>query len=111
VLERKDNSCKGVAHQYGLDKSSHQLYTGSIFTITIDNASSNDTTLEFLMKRSAHNSDAILENQFMDVRCCAHILNLIVSEGLKEVDESIMKVRSVVKYVKSSPAIVFGCSN
>jgi hypothetical protein len=40
----------------------------------------------------------------MHVRCCAYILNLIVTEGLKEVDESIMKVRSVVKYVKSSPA-------
>jgi hypothetical protein len=40
----------------------------------------------------------------MHVRCCVHILNLIVTEGLKEVDESIMNVRSVVKYVKSSPA-------
>jgi hypothetical protein len=40
----------------------------------------------------------------MHVRCCAHILNLFVTEGLKKVDESIMKVRSAVKYVKSSPA-------
>jgi hypothetical protein len=39
----------------------------------------------------------------MQVRCCAHILNLIVSDGLKEIDESIVKVRSAVKYVKSSP--------
>jgi len=73
----------------------------SIFTITVDNASSNDTALECLRKRSAHKPGTILENQFMHVRCCAHILNLMVSEGLKEVDESIMKVRSVVKYVKS----------
>jgi hypothetical protein len=40
----------------------------------------------------------------MHVRCCAYILNLIVFEGLKEVDESIIKVRSAIKYVKSSPA-------
>jgi hypothetical protein len=40
----------------------------------------------------------------MHVRCCVHILNLIVTEELKEVDESIMRVRSVVKYVKSSPS-------
>jgi hypothetical protein len=60
--------------------------------------------LEYLRKRSAHKPSAILENRFMHVRCCAHILNLIVTEGLKEVDESIMRVRSAVKYVKSSPA-------
>jgi hypothetical protein len=56
-----------------------------------------------LRKRTAHKTSAILENQFMHVRCCAHILNLIVFDGLKEVDESIVKVRSAVKYVKSSP--------
>jgi len=52
----------------------------------------NDTALEYLRKRIAHKASAILENQFMHVRCCAHILNLIVSKGLKEVDESIAKV-------------------
>ena len=40
----------------------------------------------------------------MHVRCCAHILNLIVMEGLKEVNTSILKVRNAVKYVKSSPS-------
>jgi len=75
----------------------------SIFTITVDNASSNDTALEYLRKRTAHRTGTILENQFMHVRYCAHILNLIVSDGLKEVDESIVKIRSAVKYVKSSP--------
>jgi hypothetical protein len=74
----------------------------NIFTIMVDNASSNDTALEYLRKRTAHRIGAILENQFMHVRWCTHILNLIVSDGLKEVDESIVKVRSAVKYVKSS---------
>jgi hypothetical protein len=40
----------------------------------------------------------------MHVRCCAHISNIIVFEGLKEIDDSIVKVRSAVKYVKSSPS-------
>jgi hypothetical protein len=87
-----------------IESCMHEWGIGSIFTITVDNAYSNDTTLEYLSKRSAHKPSAILDNQFMHVRCCAHILNLIVSKGLKEVDESIMKVRSAVKYVKSSPA-------
>jgi hypothetical protein len=76
----------------------------NIFTITVDNASSNDTALDYLRNRTAHKAGTILENQFMHVRCCAHILNLIVSEGLKEVDNSIVKVISAVKYVKSSPS-------
>ena len=39
----------------------------------------------------------------MHMRCCAHILNLIVGEGLKEIDALVAKVREVVSYVKSSP--------
>ena len=37
------------------------------------------------------------------MRCCAHILNLIVGDGLKEIDASIARVREAVRYVKSSP--------
>jgi hypothetical protein len=40
----------------------------------------------------------------MHMTCCAHMLNLIVTEGLKEVEDSIVTVRNAVKYVKSSPA-------
>ena len=40
----------------------------------------------------------------MHVYCCAHILNLIVNEGLKEMDASIVSVRNAVKYVRSSTA-------
>jgi len=81
-----------------------QCGISNIFTVTVDNASSNDTALDCLRKRTAHKAGPILENRFMHVRCCAHILNLIVSEGLKDVNDSIVKVRSAVKYVKSSPS-------
>ncbi|KAK3231813.1 hypothetical protein Dsin_003694 [Dipteronia sinensis] len=38
----------------------------------------------------------------MHLRCCAHILNLIVSDGLKDLHESVVAIRNAVKYVKSS---------
>ncbi|KAL5568736.1 hypothetical protein UlMin_025311 [Ulmus minor] len=39
----------------------------------------------------------------MHMRCCAHIVNLIVSDGLKELGESISAIRNVVRYIRSSP--------
>ena len=36
------------------------------------------------------------------MKCCAHILNLIVGDGMREIDASIAKVREAVRYVKSS---------
>ena len=35
--------------------------------------------------------------------CCAHTLNLIVGEGMREIDASIAKVCESMRYVKSSP--------
>jgi hypothetical protein len=75
----------------------------SIFTLTVDNASSNDGTIKFLETVTKDWKGIVLEHQFLHMRCCAHILNLIVVEGLKERDNSISKVRDAVRYVKSSP--------
>ena len=36
------------------------------------------------------------------IRCCAHVLNLIVQDGLKEIDEAVNKVRESIKYVRGS---------
>ncbi|KAK2646796.1 hypothetical protein Ddye_021991 [Dipteronia dyeriana] len=47
---------------------------------------------------------AILEGKYLHLRCCAHILNLIVSDGLKDLHESVVAIRNAVKYVKSSPS-------
>ena len=38
----------------------------------------------------------------MHQRCVAHIVNLIVTEGLKEINGSIVAIRNAVKYVKFS---------
>ena len=69
----------------------------------MDNVSSNLTTIKFLQRVTKDWNGKILGNEFMYMRCCAHILNLIVGEGLKEIKASVAKVREVMRYVKSSP--------
>ncbi|KAJ0237265.1 HAT protein [Hirschfeldia incana] len=50
-----------------------------------------------------HGEDAlVLKGEFLHVRCATHILNLIVKEGLNEVDDSLTAIRNAVQYVRSS---------
>jgi hypothetical protein len=79
------------------------LRAWGIDSIFVDNASSNGGTIKFLETVTKYWKGTILEHQFLHMRCCAHILNLIVGEDLKERDNSISKVRDAVRYVKSSP--------
>ncbi|GJY33031.1 zinc finger BED domain-containing protein RICESLEEPER 2-like protein [Tanacetum coccineum] len=46
----------------------------------------------------------VCNGEFIHVRCCAHVLNLIVQSGLKVIEESIEKVRESVKFVRGSAA-------
>ncbi|KAI4353161.1 hypothetical protein L6164_002131 [Bauhinia variegata] len=39
----------------------------------------------------------------MHMRCAAHILNLIVNDGLKDLSPSIVAIRNAIRYVRSSP--------
>ncbi len=73
-----------------------------LFTVTVDNASSNDVACANLKEMLIANGSAIKESENLHMRCVAHIANLIVSNGLKELVPVIKKVRVVVKYVKSS---------
>ncbi|KAL0005989.1 hypothetical protein SO802_013550 [Lithocarpus litseifolius] len=74
-----------------------------IFTLTVDNASFNGATIKFLQTVTKDWKGNVLEHEFLHMTCCAHILNLIVGDSLKEIDESIARVREAVRYVKSSP--------
>ena len=74
-----------------------------IFTLTMDNASSNLTTIKFLQRVAKDWNEIVFGNEFMHMRCCAHILYLIVGEGLKEIDASVAKACEAVRYVKFSP--------
>jgi len=78
--------------QWGIDKK--------IFSITLDNASANDNMQEHLKKHLRVQGNLMCGGEYFHIRCCAHILNLIVQEGLKWASEALHKIRDSVKYIK-----------
>ncbi|XP_038715027.1 zinc finger BED domain-containing protein RICESLEEPER 3-like [Tripterygium wilfordii] len=69
-----------------------------LFTITVDNASSNDHFVNYLKRRFA----SIALGDYVHMRCVAHIINLVVSEGMKETIDSINRVRAAVQFIRAS---------
>ncbi|KAF3619557.1 hypothetical protein FXO38_32863 [Capsicum annuum] len=78
--------------------------TDKNFTITVDNASSNDVTVKELAKIFTKRGTNFMNGEHLHVKCMAHIINLIVQDGLKVIGVSIKKVRKAVKYIRQSPA-------
>ncbi|KAK4480811.1 hypothetical protein RD792_011662 [Penstemon davidsonii] len=75
-----------------------------ISTITLDNASSNDAAVRNLKDNFAVKGKLYFGGKIFHVRCCAHVLNLMVQEGLHEIRDVIANVRESVKYLKMSPS-------
>ncbi|CAN6196343.1 unnamed protein product [Urochloa humidicola] len=56
-----------------------------LFTVTVDNASSNDRLIGYLKDVCRNWEGVVLQNKFLHVRCCAHIVNLVVKSGLEDI--------------------------
>ena len=63
----------------------------NVFTLTVDNTSSNDTTVGYFKKKLLSWGSSSVRIKFLHMRCISHILNLIVTDGLKDVNSSIKK--------------------
>lgn len=78
-----------------LDNASTRLKS-----ITLDNASANDVCIQILKNQLKLTNAFVHDGDLFHVRCCAHILNLTVQDGLKEIDIAVDKIRECVKYIK-----------
>lgn len=76
--------------EWGIDK---------IFTVIVDNSSSNDVTIDYLRRKGKDSEGSILSCEFLHMRSYTKIFNLIVQEGLEDLSESIDKIRNAVRYV------------
>jgi hypothetical protein len=70
-------------------------------TITVDNASSNDYGVDYVRRQMNNQKTSIALGAYLHMRCDAHIINLIASDGLKEMDDSVKHVRAVVRFIKT----------
>jgi hypothetical protein len=80
---------------WGIDK---------LLTVTVDNASFNSVTISYLKNVMKDWPTNILSNEHLHVRCCTHIVNLIVCDGLKKMNVSVVKIRNTIRLVRSSPS-------
>ena len=70
-----------------------------VWIMTVDNASYNDVVIRMLKDNLSYKNQLPLSGKLFHVRCCTHILNLLVQDGLSEIKEIIKNVRESVKYV------------
>jgi hypothetical protein len=71
-------------------------------TLTVDNCSTNDAMIERILKKITPRS-LILGGQLFHMRCAAHILNLIVKDGLSIISGAIENIRQSVVYWTATP--------
>ncbi|KAF7132423.1 hypothetical protein RHSIM_Rhsim09G0055400 [Rhododendron simsii] len=73
-----------------------------LFSMVVDNATSNDVMVRLLKSWVKEKSLLCSNGALFHVRCSAHILNLIVQDGLKVIASLVSKIRDSVRYLKRS---------
>jgi hypothetical protein len=69
-----------------------------VLTMTVDNASSNDVGISQL-KKALMPDGLLMGGEYFHTRCCAHVLNLIVKEGLKDIEREVARIRGAVSMI------------
>ncbi|XP_071728788.1 zinc finger BED domain-containing protein RICESLEEPER 2-like [Rutidosis leptorrhynchoides] len=78
--------------------------TTDTWTLLVEyNASVNDVAVAYLKSKFANWENSILKGKWLHVRCTAHVINLIVQDGLSHIGKSVDRVRAAVKYIRQSP--------
>ncbi|KAL6592908.1 hypothetical protein ACP70R_049204 [Stipagrostis hirtigluma subsp. patula] len=72
-----------------------------MFTITLDNASNNKAACDLLQENGK--ADLLFGGEHLLVRCCAHILNILVQDGIGIAHKAIEKIRDLIRHIYSSP--------
>ncbi|XP_050888662.1 zinc finger BED domain-containing protein RICESLEEPER 2-like [Lathyrus oleraceus] len=75
-----------------------------IFSVSVDNAHYDDRCLKELKVLILMHRKLVLDGKLFHVRCCAHILNLFVQDGIGKIAKIVEDVRESVKFINQSEA-------
>ncbi|XP_062150442.1 zinc finger BED domain-containing protein RICESLEEPER 2-like [Alnus glutinosa] len=73
-----------------------------VCSITVDNAKENDVALRHLRDVFNMRKSLVVGGKLFHVRCCAHITNLMVQDGLGEIGDIVDCVRDGIKFLVAS---------
>ncbi|CAN1125822.1 Zinc finger BED domain-containing protein RICESLEEPER 2 [Linum perenne] len=97
-------SHKGSDIRAGIARCLDEWGLKRLFTVTVDNASANDSAIKYLHGKLHGWGTQFLSGNYLQVRCICHIINLIVQDGLNKIGMSVRRVREAVRWVRASPA-------
>ncbi|WJZ82843.1 hypothetical protein VitviT2T_002568 [Vitis vinifera] len=75
-----------------------------VSTVTVDNCLSNDGMVNILVEKLSLSDSLLLNGKISHMRCAAHVLNLIVKEGLDVIEVEIEKICESVAYWSATPS-------
>jgi hypothetical protein len=78
-----------------------------VMSLTLDNASNNDTITINLSAKLLARKNGQFDPKYFHVRCAAHIVNLVVSDDLDQIEGLISDLRNTMKYFKMSPSRLY----
>jgi hypothetical protein len=73
-----------------------------VSTLTIDNCSTNDKVVDSLVSKIGKDK-LLLEGSTLHMRCCAHILNLIMKDGFDIIQKAIERIRDSISFWTTTP--------
>jgi len=79
----------------------HWKLDKKIFTLTLDNCSANDNAVSLLENKLWERTN--FRGRFMHMRCTAHILNILVQDGMSIIQPTVKKIRELMRTIDSSP--------
>jgi hypothetical protein len=94
------HKCENIGRM--LENTFKEWEIESVFTITADNMTVKDVAIDYMRRKLKDKRDSILGGELLHMRCAAHILNLLVNEGLKGLGDCVSNIRNAVKFVRSS---------